>query len=258
MYSESQFSFEYTPELSFDYTPAIVEGSESDGETMLFMGREFEYEYPEASDDETSAPVINVEYEYPENDKDNYNGFCNGSIISETDNAECLSYPVKRKQRRAKLNCVHCYVAQTGAVAVAASASMIAEEARIGNSSATSMVAANTAILACVIGGIVAILSKPISGLACAIRTPQRDEELEDAPSGRLWFRISCGLLCIASLVKFGSSFCVDPIEPLSAAISMIADQHLLRVLCVIAVSLISGGLLGLKHPLQSALLLAL
>jgi hypothetical protein len=232
----------------------LVEGAESDGETMLY------YE---------SDLVGKMEYEY---DVDSHACGYGDNINIEDDcsDRECLSYPTKRKQRREKLHSLHCYVAQTSAVAVAASASIMAEGAAAGGGSANrSIVAANAAILACVVGGIMAVSSNLLSSFANAIgNPPHRAEGREDeTPPVGFWLKHLCGLFCFASLVMFGIGFLADPIDH-SSTMSSISevwllsntstDDQLFRVLSVIALSLISGCLLGLKHPLQSALLCGL
>jgi hypothetical protein len=239
------------PQLTFEWSPTLVEGSESDGETMLY------YE---------SDPMREMEYEYPEDDTDN--SCYNSEIIG--DKAEGLRYPTKRKQRRAQLNCLHCYVAHTGAVAVAASASIMAEDVASGNSSTSrSIAAANTAILACMVGGVVAVLGNLFSSFAHALASSaQRGEALEYVPLGRSWLRNSCGLFCVASILRFIIGFLPDPIELMSMTRSSESvlwllpdgstEDFFLRVLCVVALSLISGCFLGLRSPLQSALLCGL
>jgi hypothetical protein len=251
------------PELTFEYCPMLVEGSDSDGETMLRY---------------YTSPMEEMEYEYPEDDNDNYNGCCNDNANIEEYSAnsseedcsdrECISYPSKRRQRREKLNSLHCYVAHTGAVAVVASASMMAEGAAAVNTGSTSrsIVAANAAILACVVGGVVAVLSNLLSGLSKAIRTPpqRRDGEEEDAPLRVSWLKSFCGLFCLASLVRFGIGSFADPVNSVSTTSGhwllsdTSAEDNLYRVLSVIVLSLISGCFLGLRHPLQSALLCGL
>jgi len=239
------------PQLTFEWSPTLVEGSESDGETMLY------YE---------SDPMREMEYEYPEDDTDN--SCYNSEIIG--DNTEGLRYPTKRKQRRAQLNCLHCYVAHTGAVAVAASASIMAEDVASGNTSTSrSIAAANTAILACMVGGVVAVLGNLFSIFAHALApSAQRGESQEHVPLGKCWLRNSCVLLCFASLIRFIIGFLADSMAPASNAPSSQSDvwlfadastdEQFFRVSCVIALSLISGCFLGLRHPVQSALLCGL
>jgi hypothetical protein len=251
------------PELTFEYSPMLVEGSDSDGETMLRY-----YTSP--------MEEMEMEYEYPEDDNDNYDGFCNDNANIEEYNTnseddcsdrDCISYPSKRRQRREKLNNLHCYVAHTGAVAVVASASMMAEGAAAVNtgSASRSIVAANAAILACVLGGVVAVLSNLLSGLSKAIRTPsQRREGEEDAPLRVCWLKSFCGLFCFASLVRFGIGSFADTVNAVSTTSGhwllsdTSAEDNLYRVISVIVLSLISGCFLGLRHPLQSALLCGL
>jgi|Transcript_59325 hypothetical protein len=256
------------PQLTFEWSPTLVEGSESDGETML--------DY---------TPMGEMEYEYTDDETNESDGCYSSNASTEAEDTECLLYPVKhqeedntenlhyptkRKQRRAQLNCLHCYVAHTGAVAVAASASMIAEDAARGHSSTSrSIAAANTAILACIVGGVVAVLGNLFSGLANVLAPPpQRGEMQEHAGLGRCWLRNSCGLLCFASLIRFIIGFLADPMAPASNARSSQSDvwlfadastdEQFFRVSCVIALSLISGCFLGLRHPVQSALLCGL
>jgi hypothetical protein len=253
------------PELTFEWSPTLVEGSESDGETMLHydinpMG-EMEYEYPEDDNDNDSAcykPDANTDKDDTTAEEDNTN--------SEEDcsDRECIIYPSKpkRKQRREKLNSLHCYVAHTSAVAVVASASMMAEgAAAVNSSSSRSIVAANAAILACVVGGTVAVLGNLLSGLAKTMTSrPQHDEVHEDAPLRVPWFKHFCGLFCFASIVRLGIGFStVDSVSTtMNSSDLWLPDDNLYRVVCVIALSLISGCFLGLRHPLQSALLCGL
>jgi hypothetical protein len=251
------------PELTFEWSPTLVEGSESDGETMLHYD---------------SNPMGEMEYEYPEDD--NYNdSVCykhnanteEDNTIAEEDNTsseedcsdrECITHPSKRKQRRQKLNSLHCYVAHTSAVAVVASASMMAESAvAVNSSSSRSIVAANAAILACVVGGTVAVLGNLLSGLAKAMRTrPQSGEGHQDTPLRVPWFKHFCGLFCLATIVRFGIGFStVDSVSiTMNSSDLWLPDDNLYPVACVIALSLISGCFLGLRHPLQSALLCGL
>jgi len=250
-------------QLQFEWTPLLVEGEEADGETMLQYrsspgGYEYEYEYSEESSiNDNGGCDDNGSTEEDVSDKDchsqptkrkqrraklNDNGGCDDNESTEEDvsDKECLSQPAKRKQRRAKLYSLHCYVAHTVA-ASAASASIMVEGVAAGETgSSRSVFAVYATILACVVSGVVVILSNLLWGLVNAIESyPMRGERWETAFS-RFWIdKISTPMSNDVWLRLANSS----------------TDDLLFRALSVVLLSLISGCCLGMKHPLQSALL---
>jgi len=225
----------------------------------------------------------------------------------EDDYFKIEDYPLKRRQRRQRLHSLHCYVARSGVVAVAASASMLTRQvenmARVegishlncqqedangtGGTSATfSAIVANfKSSLGCAVGGIAARLGELGSNLAHTIgEPPQRvlggPREEQDAPLLLFWAINLCALCTFASLTLFVISFCAGMVGPTdtssepeaidqiqlapqsplllsreSAAAEKRKLEGLFRVLGVISLSLVSGCGLGLRHPIQSALL---
>jgi len=137
--------------------------------------------------------------------------------------------------------------------------------------------------LGCAIGGTAARLGEVATGLANAIgEPPQRllaGREEQDAPLLLFWAINLCALCTIASLVLFVIAFFGNPSDtspepeavdhiplastnPLLDANSTEPDaterkklEGLFRVLGVVSLSLVSGCGLGLRHPIQSALL---
>jgi hypothetical protein len=139
-------------------------------------------------------------------------------------------YPFKRRQRRQRLHSLHCYVARTGVVAVAASASMLAqqvenmaraegishlqqEDAHGPNGHSTtfsSIIASVHTSFACSVGGVAARVGGLASNLANAIgEPPQRvlDGSREDAPLLLFWAINLCALCSLASLALFIAAF---------------------------------------------------
>lgn len=220
-------------------------------------------------------------------------------------------YPLKRRQRRQRLHSLHCYVARTGVVAVAASASMLTRQvesmARAEGishlncqqkdahgpggiaSTFTAVVTNFKSSLVCTVGGAAARIGDGVSSLANAIgEPPQRvlagTREEQDAPLLLFWAINLCALCTVASLVLFTLSFCTGPDADVNSdaeavdQIQLAPQNHLLlgnststehpsavaeskklegifRVLGVVSLSLVSGCGLGLRHPVQSAIL---
>jgi len=243
-------------------------------------------------DDDDMVPWSIEDFEYPEDD-------C----------CKTEDYPLKRRQRRQRLHKLHCYVARTGVVAVAASASMLTRQVEnmaegisqlnyqqddatgldgIGASFSTVFTNAKSS-LGCTIGSAAARVGELASSLANAIGEPpqrvlagNREGQEQDAPLLLFW-AINLLALCIfASMALFVVSFAypvgpsdsqpepeaVDPV-PLTLSVKLPSNstesataeaerkkfEGILRVLGVVSLSLASGCGLGLRHPLQSALL---
>jgi hypothetical protein len=239
-------------QLVFEWSPILVEGAESDGETMLH------YQF---------GTSVRIEYEYPEDD-DSYNGCHSDTADAEKEDCsdgECLSYPVKlqRQQRRARLCGLHCYISHAGADAGAASASMLVDPCLFGT--LRWIAAAFATILACAVSGVLSAFNNRISALANAIGIlPQHDEEWDDAPMDKFWLKKICGMVCFASLVMVGIGCFAGTLVQGSftngiSNIWLLAENYdndlPFRVLGVFVLSVMSGCLLALNYPLRSALL---
>lgn len=212
----------------------------------------------------------------------------------------------RRRQQRQRLHSLHCYVARSGVVAVAASASMLTRQVENivqldGSGSTVSLGSDGDAIahadgaapvdivniavtlkltilrVAAWVGGMVKSLAREIG------EPPQRvfaqgelaaghaadavaAGEEQDAPLLLFWAINLCTICMLASLVLFLSAFwgmpdTMDVPSPsgTSDSLSGIVDSKKLdgplRVVGVVSLSLLSGCGLGLRHPLQSALL---
>lgn len=152
-------------------------------------------------------------------------------------------YPLKRRQRRQRLRSLHSfnsYVARTGIVAVAASASLLTRQmeniARVeGNlnlnhqhqegigATFSAVIASLKSYFGCAVGSIAARLGELASSLADAIgEPPQRvlagAREDQDLPTALLFFAINFCVLCtVASMFFFIFSFCANPEDPVDA-----------------------------------------
>jgi len=160
--------------------------------------------------------------------------------------------PIKRRQRRQRLHSLHCYVARSGVVAVAASASMLTRQvenmARVeghpgdcdaagldGIGAAFSGIAANFKnSLGCTLGGAAARVSDLTSSLANAIgEPPQRvlvgTREEQDTPLLLFWAINLCALCTLASLALFIFTFCVGTVDPTdtSSEVEAVDQIHL-------------------------------
>jgi len=208
---------------------------------------------------------------------------------------EEYAVPVKRRQRRQRLHTLHCYVASTGIVAVAASASMLAQQvenmaegishfnyhqedsrAHDGISASLSAIVSKFQCHAgYLVGSAAARVGEFASGLAGAIgEPPQRvlasTQEEQDAPLLLFWAINLCAMCMFASLALFAVAFACpvgssDTKAEQEVAIDVVpitvhkkSLEGLLRVVTVVIISLVSGCGLALKHPMQSALLVGL
>jgi hypothetical protein len=217
-------------------------------------------------------------------------------------------YPLKRRQRRERLHSLHCYVARSGAEAIAVSASMFTRQVesmtRVEGKAHVSckqnddvfgppgLGATFTGIaqnfknsLGRATGGVAAQIGELYTSLANAIGEPPqrgvlaRSREEQDAPLLLFWAINLCVLFTIAGLILFIVAFWTatntdaeieaadlvqpplptPPPLPHNSRMGADADKRnwegIFRVLGVISLSLVSGCGLGLRHPLQSALL---
>lgn len=265
---------------------------------MRRLGRSSGHESSQSSDtmqrtsDVMRWSVPTEEFEYAEKDPD------------------ADSHPVKRRQRRQRLRGLHSfnsYVARTGIVAVAASASMLSRQmesfARVeggshlerhhdgelsGGGIGATLSAAVAGFRSCLgsfLGTAVARVGELASSLADAIgEPPQRvlagTREEHELPTV-LPFAINlCILLTLASLFFFMFAFCANQVassdasDPDAIDKTQVSAQNglsgtvadtaaetnhelhgLFRRLVVFCLSLITGGVLGVRHPLQSAVL---
>jgi len=204
--------------------------------------------------------------------------------------------PVKRRQRRERLHTLHCYVASTGIVAVAASASMLAqqvenmaegmshfnyhqEDPHAPSGGISASLSAVVSKFQCnagyIVGSAAARVGEFASGLASAIgEPPQRvlasTREEQDAPLLLFWAINLCALCMFASLALFAIAFAFpvgssDTKAEQQAVVDVVpltvhkkSLEGLFRVVGVVIISLVSGCGLALKHPMQSALLVGL
>lgn len=213
----------------------------------------------------------------------------------EDDNFKIDDYPLKRRQRRQRLHSLHCYVARTTVVAVATSASMLTrqvehmaraegisqlrEDAHGTDGKFSIFLAIIDNFKSCLgqsIGDTSARICQAAASLANAIgEPPQRalaGQEDQDAPLLMFWAINLCAICSVATVVFFVLAFTVSPdsrsepeaVEqiqlnaPNSPQPTVAEDKKLgglFRVLGVVSLSLVSGCGLGLRHPVQSALL---
>jgi len=140
-----------------------------------------------------------------------------------------------------------------------------------------SMISNFKSSLCCAVGGAVARVGKLATGLANAIGEPPHRvlaREEQDAPLLLFWAINLCALCTIASLALFVLTFSASPVTDISSEPEAVVRtllnntnstqpvisegkklEGLFRVLGVVGLSLISGCGLGLRHPIQSALL---
>jgi len=215
-------------------------------------------------------------------------------------------YPLKRRQRRERLHSLHCYVARSGVVAIAASASMLTSQVenmtradshlsqQEDSAGTDGFVAYFFAIfvnlwrsVVCAVGGVTARTGELVTSLANAIGEPphrpmQGTHGEQDAPLLLFWAINLCAFFTIASIFLFIFTFWANPVGSTELEEAEAVDQiqlspqspllnntggvepataegkkleGMFRVLGVVSLSLISGCGLGLRHPVQSALL---
>jgi len=246
--------------------------------SSLYGNSQSSSEHHSSGDDDMPWLEPTGDYDYPEDD-----------------NFKIDDYPLKRRQRRQRLHSLHCYVARTTVVAVATSASMLTRQvehmARADGISQLREDANGThgifsfflAIIdnfkSCLgqsIGGTSARIGQAATSLANAIgEPPQRalgGHEDQDAPLLMFWAINLCAICTVATVVFFILAFTVSPetssepeavdqiqlSTPNNAQPTVVEGKKLgglFRVLGVVGLSLVSGCGLGLRHPVQSALL---
>jgi hypothetical protein len=216
----------------------------------------------------------------------------NSKDAVEQDYFEEVQYPPKRKLRRQRLNKryerlhnLHSYVARSGVVAVAASASMLTRQvehmARVGEEGMSC-----TSLFSTIFGGhagfnttIVNVIIELITGLCCAIASfavrfgeaasslaaafgepPQSIWDDQDAPLFVFWAINLCGICGISSIVLIALSFFADTMgqqeefcEP--EALNPVQDNNDPALRLSVIFSLVFGYGVNLRHPLLSALL---
>mmetsp|Transcript_2970 Transcript_2970/g.4999 ORF Transcript_2970/g.4999 Transcript_2970/m.4999 type:complete len:235 (-) Transcript_2970:76-780(-) len=182
-------------------------------------------------------------------------------------------YPQKRRQRRRKLHNLHCYAARTGAAGIAASASLLTQQVentarveganRVGTSG-TAVVASVTESLASVLDSSAGRVVDLASSLAGAIGHPPLHTSVREDVALHWLCAINFYALCsLAALCLFISSFFGDicradghQLQDVGLRVDEATRiQSIARVFGVIVLSLISGCALGLRHPIQSALI---
>jgi len=201
-----------------------------------------------------------------------------------------------RREDRKKLHSIHSYVARTGAVAMAASASIITRQVEqfavaegkrpcsitFQRSLPISAILERilTQTVAC-LSGIVAQCKHLVAVMANTIGEPPHRPfsdsalaEEQEAPLSLFWALNLCTVCSLASLVllaafwpgvasdSYGSSDGAEQgtdecwIPGVGAAFCAANREYtIMRVLAVVALSLVSGLCLGWRHPLQSGLL---
>jgi len=204
----------------------------------------------------------------------------------ENDYFKIDDYPHKRRKRRQRLHSLHCYVARSGVEAVAASAMMLTrqvenmargegkyqyEDADGSNGISTTFSAHLVTVksrLLHAVGTAAASVGDVAADLTTQLGEPpqrilDRTREEQDAPLLLFWAINVCALCTLASLFYFAFAFCAYPssmqgAEQAQSTSSGKRCEGLVRVMGVVILSLASGCGLGLRHPIQSALLCGL
>eukprot|EP00931_Biecheleriopsis_adriatica_P090686 TRINITY_DN64628_c0_g1_i1.p1 TRINITY_DN64628_c0_g1~~TRINITY_DN64628_c0_g1_i1.p1 ORF type:complete len:227 (+),score=38.92 TRINITY_DN64628_c0_g1_i1:71-751(+) len=177
--------------------------------------------------------------------------------------------PAMRKRRRDRIHSVHCYITRTSIAAVAASALILSgEDGETDPASSPSAGRRLTNMMA----SLSSYLCNALSGLAEAIgRPPRMPLQEQDTPAALLWAVDLSILAALATLAFFVLAFSAQSSaedeslvteEPLkdSEIVESFSEKLLyrIRVVLVMVVSALSGGLLNVKHLLRHALFLGI
>jgi hypothetical protein len=185
-----------------------------------------------------------------------------------------------RQRRRQRLHSVHCYIARTSVAAVAVSAAMFNELSVQTEDSfdispswkAWSPLPSIRVHFESLITHVFAWLQDAVKTLAEAIGRPPRMPLCDqDPPSALLWavdlfliFSLAAAVLFILSFTADNSPKSEGGIEEAtssSSSVSVSSESRLigrLRVFAVFMLSALSGGVLNVRHPIKSTLLLGM
>eukprot|EP00929_Paragymnodinium_shiwhaense_P062866 TRINITY_DN31406_c0_g1_i1.p2 TRINITY_DN31406_c0_g1~~TRINITY_DN31406_c0_g1_i1.p2 ORF type:complete len:234 (-),score=28.23 TRINITY_DN31406_c0_g1_i1:375-1076(-) len=181
-----------------------------------------------------------------------------------------------RRERRRRLNSLHCYAARTGVAAVTASAVILSSQFEgLGETTQTpedmdadvqsslSGGAGFTPLskLTGVLARFAAQLCELIRNLVDSLGAPPRRAPSEDEIPTKVLLAIDIGILCVvASLILVVWAFWSmpmpapqTPLEPPPKQLFKYAGK--LRIMGWISLSFVAGSALSVRHPLQSALL---
>jgi len=195
--------------------------------------------------------------------------------IANVEDSGILKQPMKSRQlRRQRIHTVHCYIARTTVSAVAASAAMFEFSGEVIQDDADGSMTGTDSLFSffiSLVSRFISHMQDSIYKLGDMIGRPPRDPFSEDTPPALLW-AVDIGLVCVAMAILCGiAAFAAGApqADPDPASFKETSDElppdsigdrlwYRTRVVIVMVLSALGGGLLNVKHSVHSALFLGM